>query len=338
LGLIKVVVRQFRFFIICSGLAFLASALLLYYLYPLKELPVHHHSFLGVAYDTLQMTFFETPIPFVDDWRLVPVFFGLPLLGLLVVCEGVVELGHLLIQHRTNSKEWQEMKAATFENHIVVAGLGNVGFRVMEHLRRCGESVVCIERNAESSFIPELEQYDVPVLIGDCRNAQIMEKANIRNAKAFLAVTDDDLANIESALTAQEEAPGIRIVIRVFDQRLAKKVQKSFGINSAFSASALSAPVFAQAALSSNLLASFEFSGTVVNAFQLTVEEKSPLKDKTIDEVRHAFEVTFLMHERNGHLDWNPPPETILQVRDHVLIMADNKNIQMFLTNNKEKG
>jgi voltage-gated potassium channel len=336
LGLARVLLLQFRIFLISTTCAFFISAMLLYNLYPLKEEPTHHHSFLGVAYDTLQMTFFQTPIPFVDDWRLVPVFFGLPILGLLVVCEGMVEIGHLLIQRRTYSKEWQEMVASTFDNHIVIAGMGNVGFRVMEHLRRYNESVVCIERDGESSFLPELEKYEVPCVIGDCKNVPLLKKANIAKAKAFLAVTNDDLSNIEAALTVRELNPNVRIVIRVFDQRLAQKVQKSFGIDCAFSASALSAPVFAQAALSSNLLASFEFAGTVVNAFQLTLEANSPLKDLHIDKVREQFEVTILMHERNGNLDWNPPPETSLLTGDKILIMADNKNVQMFFANEKE--
>ncbi len=330
--LAKVLIYEFRLFLICTLVGFFGSATLLYTLYPLQELPVHHHSFLGVAYDTVQMTFFQTPIPFVDDWRLVPVFFGLPILGLLVIAEGVVQLGNLLLQRRTYSREWQTMLAATFENHIIVAGLGNVGFRVMQHLRRSGENVVCIERDPESSFLSELEEYDVPAIIGDVKNQQILEKAGIRKAKAFLAVTDNDLANIESAMSVREMVQqNARIVVRVFDQRLAQKIEKFFGVNCAFSASALSAPVFAQAALSSNLLASFEFAGTVVNAFQLTVEDASPIKAMKIDAVRQEYEVTVLMHQKGNDVDWNPPPDTVLNPGDKVLIMADNKNIQTFI-------
>ncbi|MBX9721141.1 MAG: NAD-binding protein, partial [Candidatus Obscuribacterales bacterium] len=201
-----------------------------------------------------------------------------------------------------------------------------------QYLRRCGESVVCIERNPEASFLSELEQYDVPALIGDVKNAQVLEKAGIKKAKAFLSVTTDDLANLEAALTARELSPNLRIVIRVFDQRLAKKVENTFGINCAYSASALAAPVFAQAALSSSILASFEFGGTVINAFQVTVESNSPLKEMQIDQVRDAYEVTILMHQRGAAVDWNPPPNTVLSPNDKVLIVADNKNIQTFLT------
>jgi len=330
--LCRVLLYEFRFFLICSFVAFWGSVLVLYNFYPRKELPPHHQSFLGIAYDVVQMTFFQMPIPFVDDWRLIPVFFCLPILGLLVIAEGVVQLGHLLLQHRTNSREWQQMLAASFENHIVVAGMGNVGFRVMQHLKRYGENVVCIERDADASFLTELEGYDVPAVIGDVTNTHVLEKAGIKKAKAFLAVTDNDLANIEAALTVRDLAPGSRIIIRVFDQRLAQKVEKNFGINGAFSASALSAPVFAQAALSSNLLASFEFAGTVINAFQLNIEDNSPLKSMQIDRVRGDYEVTVLMHQRGSSVDWNPAPATVLQTGDKVLIVTDNKNIQTFIS------
>lgn len=117
----------------------------------------------------------------------------------------------------------------------------------------------------------------------------------------------------------------------MFDQRLAQKIEKAFGINCVFSTSALAAPVFAQAAISGNILASFEFGGTVVNAFQLDVVNGHALLGKTIDEVRQKYEVTVLMHERAGALDWNPAPGTELQPGDKTLILADNKNIQNFL-------
>lgn len=198
--LLRVIGREFRLFFICSTLAFIGSTLILYNIYPVRELPAHHHSLLGVAYDTLQMIFFQSPIPFVDDWRLVPVFFGLPLLGLIVIAEGVVNLGQLLLQQRTYSREWQKMVAGTFENHIIVAGLGNVGFRVVEQLRKFGEDVVCVEKKADAKFIADLGIYDVPVLIGDITNAQIMADVNIKKAKTFMALTDNDLANLEAAL------------------------------------------------------------------------------------------------------------------------------------------
>lgn len=324
--LLQVLVREFQTFIVWAALASIASILLLYFFYPKQELPAHHYTLLGFAYDTMLMTFFESPIPFVDDWRLIPIFFGLPILGLLVIAEGVVHFGSLIVHHKRYSKEWQKMLASTYENHIVVCGLGNVGFRVVEHLKRYDQEVVCIEHRTSTQFVNEIEQLKVPVIDGDATSITVLELARVSRAKAVIAVTDNDLANLEIALNARELRPGIRAVVRMFDQRLAKKIEKSFGISCAFSTSALSAPIFAQSALSENILAAFEFGNTTVNAFQLMIEDQG-FAGMMIDDLRNKFEVTVLMHERNQLVDWNPPPATVLQKGDKLLLLTDNVNV-----------
>ena len=120
LRLFGVLIREFRTFLITVIGASLISCLLLYYVYPTDELPEDHHTLLGVAYDTMQLTFFEQPIPFQDDWRLAPVFFGLPIIGLLIIVDGAVRLGNIVVQARRFSKEWQELVAESLEDHIVV--------------------------------------------------------------------------------------------------------------------------------------------------------------------------------------------------------------------------
>ncbi len=331
LRLVRLIFLKFRVFLIITLTAFWTSTFILYFIYPVEELPIHHHSLLGTAYDTMLLTFFEQPIPFVDDWRLVPVFFGLPILGLLVIIDGVVRLGNLLIQYNRYSSEWQNMQAACYENHIVVCGLGNVGQRVVDYLVRFGEEVVCIEKNDSNPFLIELAERRIPVVCGDATLTPILEQASISRAKALLAITDDDLANLEVALSARDLSPTIRVVMRMFDQRLASKVERSFGVDCVFSASALSAPVFAQAALSDNILSSFEFGGTVINAFQMIIDETSSFIDIRINDVRSDYEVTVLMHERDGQVDWNPAPEIVLKAGDKLLIMAERENIKGLL-------
>lgn len=326
--LLRVLGAEFQHFLFWLASTSIVSVLLLYFYYPKQELPAHHYTILGFAYDTMLMTFFESPIPFVDDWRLVPIFFGLPILGLLVIAEGVVHFGSLIVHHKRYTKEWQKMLASTYENHIVVCGLGNVGFRVVEHLKRYEQDVVCIEHKTNSQFVNEIEQLKVPVIDGDATSIASLELAGVKRAKAVIAVTDNDLANLEIALNARELRPGIRAVVRMFDQRLAKKIEKSFGISCAFSTSALSAPIFAQSALSENILASFEFGNTTVNAFQFIVDEEHGFIGLKIDDLRHRYEVTILMHERNQHVDWNPPPNTILEKDDKLLLLTDNVNVR----------
>ncbi|HMO19978.1 MAG TPA: TrkA family potassium uptake protein [Candidatus Melainabacteria bacterium] len=331
LRLIKVLLREFRVFLLTVTVAFFGSTTILYFVYPLAELPPHHHSFLGVAYDTLLLTFFEQPIPFVDDLRLIPVFFGLPILGLLVIVDGAVRLGNLVVQYRKFSQEWQKLVAASYQNHVIICGLGNVGKRVAEQLLKFEEEIVCIENREDSKFIAEMTRLRVPVLVADATRASVLEEANIKQAKALMALTDKDLNNLETALTARELNPEVRIVMRMFDQSLADKVKNSLGIECVYSASALAAPVFAQSVVSENLLSSFQFGSTLVNAYQMIIKADSKFAGMKIDDVRKEYEITVLMHDRQGSVDWNPPTEIILSEGDKLLIVTEADGVKDLL-------
>lgn len=320
----KVLLREFRGFLICACLGFTTSVMCLYSFYPRDLVPGGKLSVLQTAYYTVLMTFFETPLAYVEDWRLAPIFFLLPVAGLVTIAEGVVHLSHLLFQRKRFSKEWQQMIAETMDDHIIVCGLGNVGVRVVEHLRNIGEEVVVIECNKDNRFAYEASGFNMPVLSGDARDQTILETASCRSAKAIIAVTDNDLVNLEACLTARELNPEIRVVLRMFDQKLAKKMAKVLNFEGAYSSSAKAGPLFAQAAISGHILDSFEFAGTIINVVQLVVEPNTALVGQTIDELRERHEVTVLLQEKaGGALDWNPAPANTLAVGDKLLIMTD---------------
>lgn len=327
--LLRVLFKEFRGFIVVLALAVSTSMCLLYFFYPRNLLPTGAMTLAQAGYYTLLMIFFESPLTYVEDLRLSPLFFILPIVGLVTIAEGVVHLGNLLFQHKRYSKEWQAMIAKTMEDHVVVCGLGNVGVRVVQHLRRFNEQVVAIESNTEARFVAEVASYDVPVLFGDVRDTAVLSNASIEKAKAIIAVTDNDLANLEASLTARELNPNIRVVIRMFDQNLAKKVEKSMGIQGAYSSSARSARLFAQAAISGDIIDSFEFGGTVINAVQLPVEATGSLVGLDVDHLRSGYEVTILCHEKaDGTVDWNPAPTNRLELGDKLLIMTDREGLK----------
>ncbi|HEY9784933.1 MAG TPA: TrkA family potassium uptake protein [Candidatus Obscuribacterales bacterium] len=336
--LLRVLWLEFSTFFYWVIITVSLSTTCIFAFYPRADLPHQSLTLLQSFYYTWLMMFFETPLPYVEDWRIAPLFFLLPLLGLIVIAEGVVHLGNLLVHRKRYSREWQKMLAATYENHVIVCGLGNVGVRVVQHLKQFDETCIVIERDDGARFIHEVSSSEIPVLIGDARDPKVLENANVRSAKAIIAVTDNDLANLETALTAREYNASIKVVIRMFDQKLAKKVERFLGIHGAYSSSARSARLFAQAAISENILDSFEFGGTVINAYQLTIEPNSPLVGETIDDVRYKHEVTVLMHEHSsGELDWNPSPSNSLHVNDKLLIMTDREGIKRLQTGMKKK-
>jgi Trk K+ transport system NAD-binding subunit len=273
------------------------------------------------AYYVLVMTAFEAALEFHPHapWFVKVVFYALPLLGLFVIIDAIVRFTRLVFERRTQVKEWQALVASTFRNHVVVCGIGHVGYRTAEQLIEGHVECVGIEV-AESAFCKDLTARGVPIVVGDTRQPETLLAAGVRRARAIVVATDNDIVNIETALAARELAPGIRTVVRLFDQRLARKVERLVEIDAAFSTSELAAPVFAASALSQRVLHSFKVGGLTLQTVELTLQAGSPLAGKSLGEVQAGLEVTFLLLRDQVHVDWNPPSTAVL--REGATVMA----------------
>lgn len=332
----RLVWREFRASLLFTCAVWLVSWVVLHEFYPVMP-GEDAMSWSRAGYYVLVMTAFEAALEFHPQapWAVKAVFFALPLLGLFVIIDAVVRFTHLMFARRENRKEWQELLASTYKHHVIVCGLGHVGYRIVQQLLRAGTDCVAIDHQ-ESSFAAEVRSLGVPVIIGDARLPDTLQKANITTAEAVIAATDDDLVNLETGLNAKELAPGVRVVLRMFDQTLAKKVEKSFDFDAGFSTSALAAPVFAAAAVTRNVIHSFVVEDEVLNTVEMVVRAGSKLDGRTIDQVRSALEVTFLLHQEGKALDWNPGPDRRLTAGVKVLVVATLEALRELESLNEE--
>jgi Trk K+ transport system NAD-binding subunit len=173
------------------------------------------------------------------------VFWITPLLGAGLILRGLVRVGTSLFDPEERHKLWVKIMSDQMRDHIVVCGLGHVGVRVVEALKTLGASVIAIEKRPKDSFAPVVEQLGIPVLYGDARLDALLIEAGVRRAKSIVCATDDDLANLEVAIDAKRENPNIRVVMRMFDQRVAGKMRSALDLDETFSTSALSGPLVA---------------------------------------------------------------------------------------------
>lgn len=173
------------------------------------------------------------------------VFWVTPVFGALLLVRGVLRVGASIFDVEERRKLWVRIMSERQKNHIVVCGLGNVGVRVVEALAKLGAPVVAIERRRAESFGEMVEALGVPVIYGDARRDELLIDAGIRKAKAVVCATDDDLTNLEVAIDARRENPGIRVVMRMFDQRVAGKMRSALDVDETFSTSALAGPLVA---------------------------------------------------------------------------------------------
>lgn len=146
--------------------------------------------------------------------------------------------------------------------HCIVCGMGDVGYRVAELLRRLGEEVVVVTLQAREERRRMAESLGVRIVTGDARVDQNLHEAGLASARLLIAATDQDLVNIEVALDSRRMRPGMPVVIRLFDQDLARQLEGTFDLQRALGTSALAAPSFAAAALGAAVLGTFSIQGT----------------------------------------------------------------------------
>lgn len=270
----------------------------------------------------LQMMFLQANISFPEPWYLQVFLFLMPIIGIGVLSAGAANLGVKLFNRSARGQDWEVALASTYSDHVIVCGLGKLGYRVTLQLLEFGQSVVAIERDADKYFIPLARERDVPVIIGDARQREVLRKAGIERASAVVCSTQDELANLDIALDARELHPDIKVVLRMFDETLASKVEKGFGIHTAFSMSALSAPAFAAAATRAHIDYSFYVGGTLLHVSQVNVDSSSPLPGLTLEDAERKFNMTIVMHQIDGELHLHPASDEIIKVDDTLVVFA----------------
>jgi voltage-gated potassium channel len=213
--------------------------------------------------------------------------------------------------------------ANAYSNLVVLVGLGRLVFRTFLLLRRLGQPVVVIERDENNPFLEGVRQDGSPLFVGDGRRDAVMREANVAGARSILLCTSDDLANLEMALDARSLAPGIHIVLRMFDPNLAEKIGKGLDIPVVISQSAISAPSFALRALDEDNLGSFTVQDELIVLRRVPVSELKSLAGATVADAMERWGVAVLERSpAHGQRELLPPPSTRFDPGDVLVLQG----------------
>ena len=110
--------------------------------------------------------------------------------------------------------------------------------------------VTVVVPDVDGPFVPHLRRSGATIRTGSGREKAVLEAAGVGTASALVLLADDDVANLHAALAARELKQDIRLVIRMFDEKLARRVEELFGRDcTVLSSSLIAAPSFVDAAL-----------------------------------------------------------------------------------------
>jgi Trk K+ transport system NAD-binding subunit len=195
---------------------------------------------------------------------------GLRLFGAALIASFTAIVTNYLLRARLGGA--LEVRRIPDSGHVVVCGLGNIGYRVVEELAGAGEPVVAIELTQDGRFVATARRLGVAVITGDATVREVLRQAHAATARAVVAVTNSDLVNLEVALLVRELTAKQRIVVRMSDPNLAETLREAANVRFALSIPTLAAPAFVAALFGDRVSSVFLVGGRLLAALDVQVQ------------------------------------------------------------------
>lgn len=309
-------------------LILIATLLAASYLYWLA-----HNSLVGelselrAFYAIINMTFIQLTYADMPNNRwldiapiLVPLI-GLPLFTFFGV--RIFQVIRIFFFRRERGQEWQEaLVSSTLNHHIVICGLGRIGYRVAKSLMLDYEQPLVGINDEQSALVDTLLERDVPVILGDTKNEEVLKKAGVDRANVVVICTNHDWVNLETLVRVRRLNPGARIVLRLFDDELAEDIKTKINIDAIISRSATAAISFAYAAIGGKVVESFDLDGQSYVLTQVPLNAASSMVGQSVEQAAHEQDLTIVCHNRGATITVEPPPDTLLEAGDNLFVFT----------------
>jgi Trk K+ transport system NAD-binding subunit len=226
--------------------------------------------------------------------------------------------------------------------HVIVAGLGTVGARVIGQLHDLGIDVIGVDKSPDATGTPLARQLGIRVVVGEAHREETLRAAGIETCQAIVSVTDSDIANLETALNARALTANARIVVRLYDDDLAARVQRTISNTVSRSTSYLAAPAFAAAVLDHQVLRTIAVGRHVLLLADVTADGTSGLVGQAVDSVHRPGLLRVIALRRlqaagtSGRVDWSPDPRYQIQPGDRIVILATRAGLSGLLRRGDE--
>ena len=267
---------------------------------------------------------------------------ALQVFGILLIIGGVT-LSTVILALITNALVSRRIEQSLgqgsikgMDGHVVLVGLGAVGLRVLEGLRRQGRDVVVVERDESNRYVQHARGLGAPVVHGDATLGQTLRSVKVAEAGAVAILTSDDLVNLETGLAVRDELGGrwseVPVVLRVFDRSLGRQLQSTFNFNHVWSTEALASPWFVGAVLGLEILATFYVRNQPFLVARLEVDERGGLAGLAMRDLGARIRVVAIARGGDGALEYPPRRDTRLAAGDRAYLLGPYEELLRVLS------
>lgn len=213
--------------------------------------------------------------------------------------------------------------------HVIIAGLGATGERVASLLEQLERPALGIED--PGAGIGQHTPERLPVIRGSATQTSSLQEAHLETAHGLVAVTSDELQNVQIALKVATLNPRCRLAVRIFDPRLADNVSSVLPDARILCITQLAATAYAAAALGEHVLNLFQMLGRPVLVVEYLINDADTLHGRALWEVGEGYAVVPVLFEPAGGKARVPTLDDSvikLEVGDRLIVLASAASLE----------
>lgn len=227
--------------------------------------------------------------------------------------------------------------------NIVIAGAGDMGFHLAEHLSFEDKNITLIDLDKDL-LDNAAANLDVMTVLGDSASLQTLMKSNVRHADMVMAVTTSEDTNLLTAMLAKQLGAK-KVIARVRNHEYLKTENKVFfqnlGVDHLIAPSVLCSEEIVNMVENSTFSDIFEFGGGKLDVVGITLDRYSSLINKKLSETHSnpvLKNVRIIAIVRN-QLTIIPRGDTVIRNNDHVFFISNDneKSSILELVGQKQK-
>jgi trk system potassium uptake protein len=204
---------------------------------------------------------------------------------------------------------------------IVVIGGGNIGLfvskQIIEGIPDVRLKMIEVSRGRAESVADQLER--AVVIYGDSLAAEILAEANVKEADAVIAVTNDDQVNILSSLLAKRE--GAKRATTLVNNMTYGPLVRSLGIDAVVNPRAITVSRILQHIRRGRIRGVHSVRDGMAEIIEAETLETSPLSGKSLRDVKLPAGVIIGALTRGDEVII-PRGETVIETGDRVIVFA----------------
>ncbi len=220
-------------------------------------------------------------------------------LGLTVIGTAFVGVLYALLTQALLSSRFEFVKQRPplpQGNHVVIVGMGRVGQKIATMLKQFKQPVAGITFNQDF-----YQQYaaKIPLILDN--HKQALSQVNLERAKSIVIVTDDEIANLELALTTKAINSRLNLVIRTSGIRLSQHLTELLPEAQILGVYAAAAAAFAGAAFGENILSLLRLGNQPVLVTEYQIETNDTLEGLLLADIAYGYGVIPVMYQKPNH-------------------------------------